>query len=71
MNVQYLEKDQNWKNESTTYWFEIGGETYGVVESSIEAPVVVDCDGAPVNTLDAKNVALRELFDHVAPYRDE
>ena len=46
--VTYLSKDQNWADESTTYWFDIDGETWGVVESCGESSIV-DCDGYPGN----------------------
>ena len=46
--VTYLSKDQNWADESTTYWFDIDGETWGVVESCGESSIV-DCDGCPDN----------------------
>lgn len=39
-------KDQNWTDGTTTYWFDVDGETYGVVESEGQR-TVVDCDGAP------------------------
>ena len=41
--VTYLFKDQNLADESTTYWFDIDGETWGVVESCGELSIV-DCD---------------------------
>ena len=41
--VTYLSKDQNSADESTTHWFNIDGEIWGVVESCGEL-VIVDCD---------------------------
>lgn len=46
----YISKDQNWNDETTTYWFDVDGETYGVVESSYPTTkTVVDVDGCPDN----------------------
>jgi hypothetical protein len=55
----YSSKDNNWADESTTYWFNINGadyksgiefnaNTFGIRESGAES-LVVDCDGAPVD----------------------
>ena len=52
MNTQYLGKDQNWNNGSTTYWFEIDGESFGVVEGNCSG--FVDCDGYPIGQPDAE-----------------
>lgn len=60
----YMSKDQNWQNESTTYWFDVVGEIYGVVESG-QGGIVVNCDGCPVNTDDNKNARLRPLINLV------
>ena len=46
-NATYHSKDQNWMNGSTTYWFDIDGELYGVVEG--EGAGVVDSDGHPID----------------------
>lgn len=44
----YLFKDLNLADESTTYWFDIDGETWGIVESCGELSIV-DCDGCHDN----------------------
>lgn len=67
--AKFIEKDQNWQNESTTYWFELNGEdrgtgkefdsdVYGIVESGPES-TVVDCDGCPLTSGDGIEVAVR------------
>ena len=43
-----VSKDNNFANESTTYWFDVSGETYGVVESCGETSFV-DCDGSTIS----------------------
>ena len=46
-NITYTGKDQNHQNETTTYWFDRDGESFGVAESCGES-TLLDCDGAPV-----------------------
>ncbi len=53
----FIEKVQNWQNETTIYWFELDGETWGVSDCNGER-TIVDCDGCPVNISDAKNAHL-------------
>ena len=48
MKATYLFKDLNLADGSTTHWFNIDGETWGVVESCGEL-VIVDCDGCQGN----------------------
>lgn len=43
----YIEKDQNWMDGSTTYWFDVDGDEYGVVEG--ENAGVVDSDSDPID----------------------
>ena len=45
--MKYLGKDQNIQDETTVYWFDIDGETYGVAECGGQSQVL-DCDGAPL-----------------------
>ena len=49
MKATYLFKELNLADGSTTHWFDIGGETYGVVESCGETSFV-DCDGATISS---------------------
>ena len=70
MEVTYISKDQDWANESTTYWFrlsgidygtqiEFDGDVFGVVESGCDAPRIVDCDVAPLTVGDGTEIAAR------------
>lgn len=49
--IKYLDKDQNFQDGNTVYWFDVDGESYGVCESA-EAPKLLDCDGYPCNLSD-------------------
>lgn len=55
--ANFIEKDQNWQNETTVYWFELDGETWGVSDCNGER-TIVDCDGCTVSMSDAKNAHL-------------
>ena len=46
-HATYIEKDQNWADGSTTYWFYLDGEQYGIVEGENAGPV--DVDGHPID----------------------
>lgn len=71
MNIKFTGKDQNWQNETTTYWFELtgyhygtdrefDGDVFGVVESWDESKIV-DVDGCPLTVGDGLWVAVSQL----------
>jgi len=71
MNAKYTGKDQNWKEESTTYWFQIDGhdsgtgvsfesQVFGIAESGGD-DTVVDCDGCPCTEGDDDTIAVRKV----------
>ncbi len=41
-------KDNNWQEASTTYWFDVDGEQFGIRECGCETDVL-DSDGCPVD----------------------
>jgi len=55
--MTYLDKDQNWQDETTIYWFDINDEIYGVSDCN-GVETIVNCDGYPVNINDRKYVHL-------------
>ena len=58
----YTTADQNWADGNTTYWFELGGETFGIVEGE-RNPGPVDCDGMPIDYNEhLRNTVLRECI---------
>lgn len=57
----YISKDHNFQDATTIYWFELDGETWGVSDCNGERKII-DCDGYPVNTDDAKNVHLKDAL---------
>jgi len=54
ITAKYLSKDQEWSNETTTYWFliegdsDLSGKVFGVAESG-PTSAVLDSDGAPLD----------------------
>lgn len=51
-NIELIGKDQNFQDESTTYWFDFDLDgrhtTGGIVESADYEPVLIDVDGYPM-----------------------
>ena len=46
ITAKFTGKDQNWANESTTYWFVIDGTDYGTEKTfENEEFGIVDCNG--------------------------
>lgn len=58
MIAKFIEKEQDWQNEATRYWFELDGQEYAVVESG-PSVTVIDKDGCDINTDDAHNSHLK------------
>jgi hypothetical protein len=81
MQVTFKSKDQNWQEESTTYWFELTGvdvgtgrefdaELFGVCESGADSKIL-DCDGCPMTVGDAVQIAAKRHCDVTAEMRGE
>jgi len=50
INATFISKDQNWADGTTTYWFNVNGDTYGVVHGGETWNAkVVDRDGCPTS----------------------
>jgi len=69
----FIEKDQNWQNETTIYWFELSGEdqgteiefdgeTFGIAESGPDS-CVVDSEGFPLTEGDHQTIAVRNTIE--------
>ncbi|WBW63310.1 hypothetical protein [Klebsiella electrica] len=59
IKATYLSKDQNWTDGTTVYWFDVNGETFGVLHGGESwNSTVVDCDGVPSDqyTVDQFNI---------------
>ena len=69
MQIEFKSKDQNWQEESTTYWFELTGEDFGTacefdaaifgVRESDGESRILDCDGCPMTDGDYEAIAVK------------
>lgn len=64
-NATFITADQNWQDGQTIYWFDMGGETYGVAEGYNEG--ILDCEGYPIDY----NEALRAEVERNCIVTDE
>ena len=66
---KFIEADQNWHEETTTYWFELSGkdcgtgyefdsDVYGVVECGNDELAIVDADNNPLTQGDYEAIAV-------------
>lgn len=47
MNIEFIEKDQDWQNETTRYWFSVNDESYCIADSNGETSLL-DSEGYPI-----------------------
>jgi len=57
VDIKFVEKDQNWQEETTVYWFEVGAETYAISDN-YGILSMLDCDGCPINETDDRNAPI-------------
>jgi len=67
----FIEKEQDWENETTRYWFHVYGVDYGTgydfgpefeeyaIAESCGFDEVLDCDGYPLTESDHRTIAVR------------
>jgi hypothetical protein len=46
LTADYISTDQNFQDETTNYWFLVGGEIYALSDCNGELQLL-DCDGCP------------------------
>lgn len=61
MEIKFIEKEQDWLNEATRYWFDVDGEEYGVVDSAEETSIV-DKNGDDVYNRSLETILKRNLI---------
>ena len=65
-NVQFIEKEQDWQNEATRYWFEVDGEEYAAVESGGQTTIInKDGDDVYDRDLEAQLKSLLVVTDEM------
>ena len=65
-SIKFIEKEQDWQNEATRYWFEVDGEECAVVESGGQA-TILDKNGDDVydRALEAQLKSLLVVTDEM------
>ncbi len=48
MNIEFIEKEQDWQNETTRYWFSVDGESYCIADTNGET-TLLDSEGYPID----------------------
>jgi len=72
MNTNFISKDQNWGDETTTYWYEVDGvskntdalfenEVYGIVMSADDVIGIVNEDNYPLVEGDNDYIAISSI----------
>lgn len=46
MQIDFVQKDQIWQNETTNYWFQVDGEGWAISDCN-GVISLLDCDGCP------------------------
>jgi hypothetical protein len=46
IEIKFVEKEQDWVNETTRYWFDVGGDKYCIADQNGEF-TLLDSDGCP------------------------
>ena len=50
LNATFINKDDNRPDGTQVFWFDVNGETYGVIQGGDSHNAnVVDCDGCPTD----------------------
>ncbi|BDM66254.1 hypothetical protein NFHSH190041_37060 (plasmid) [Shewanella sp. NFH-SH190041] len=48
MDIKFIEKDQQWQNEQTVYWFSVNEENYGIADQGGDL-TLLDFEGYPID----------------------
>ncbi len=49
MKIKFIDKEQDWANETTRYWFDVDGEDYCIADQNGDL-TLLDCDGCPIQS---------------------
>ncbi|MCK5602768.1 hypothetical protein KAR91_12885 [Candidatus Pacearchaeota archaeon] len=60
--INFIEKDQDWANETTRYWFSVNGENYCMADNNGSVSLL-DSEGYPIDDCnDHSNI--KDLLTH-------
>jgi hypothetical protein len=49
MKIQFIDKEQDWANETTRYWFDVDGNDYCIADKNGDL-ILLDGDGCAIHT---------------------
>lgn len=64
MNIEFIEKNQKWEEETTEYWFNVDGEQWAVLDCNGRL-TLVDCLGYHVDQFDTQ---YEEMLEALTPH---
>lgn len=70
MSIEFVEKDQQWQNEQTNYWFMVDGESWAISDSNGTLQLL-DCCGYPVESCNDHGRLLDTLTPHYEDHIDD
>lgn len=68
MKIEFIEKDQDWQNETTRYWFSVNNENYCIADQNGETSLL-DSEGCQIEDCNdhdnIKDALLPEYEKHI------
>ena len=68
MKIKFIEKDQNWQEQQTTYWFEVDGAEYAIADQNGELSLL-DKNSYPIDDWNdhdnVKDALISEYTKHI------
>lgn len=68
MSIKFIEKDQNWQEQQTTYWFNVDGAEYAIADQNGSLSLL-DSSGYPIDDCNdrdnIKDVLISEYKKHI------
>jgi len=61
MKIQFIDKEQDWENETTRYWFNVDGDDYCIADQNGEF-TLLDSDGCPTLNSQADQYLFKALM---------
>ncbi|MGB1893894.1 MAG: hypothetical protein ACPHSD_19645 [Candidatus Latescibacterota bacterium] len=65
MKIKFIDKEQDWANETTRYWFNVDGDEYCIADQN-DFFTLLDCDMLPLHRDDGSmpqgNASDQEIY---------
>ena len=62
-SINFIEKDQDWANETTRYWFDVDGTNYCIADQNGDL-TLLDDEGFPIEEQNDHNRIKAALIPH-------